>query len=169
MRGRGRAASGNRTPGPRGSYLGGYSAGRGIYSRYHEGKAKLDKPYELMPSLELAASVNSIGMKPGTSQWDRYIHPCPSQTPLLNLPARNFLSLSPVWFEEHLVNHLIMVVAGWSGAKGLPFFLPLRTTTLNICPFQHDQKVTAVICSSFCPFFLSNFSYLVFRPKAALC
>ncbi|XP_035274569.1 RNA-binding protein 47-like isoform X1 [Anguilla anguilla] len=66
VRGRGRAASGNRAPGPRGSYLGGYSAGRGIYSRYHEGKPKLqDKPYELMPSLELT-QVNSVGMKPGT-------------------------------------------------------------------------------------------------------
>ena len=68
VRGRGRATAGNRTPGPRGSYLGGYSAGRGIYSRYHEGKAKQDKPYELMPSLELAASVNQVGIKPGTSQ-----------------------------------------------------------------------------------------------------
>lgn len=69
MRGRGRAAAGNRTPGPRGSYLGGYSAGRGIYSRYHEGKAKQpEKPYELMPTLELAASVNPVGIKPGTSQ-----------------------------------------------------------------------------------------------------
>ncbi|XP_064190981.1 RNA-binding protein 47-like isoform X1 [Anguilla rostrata] len=66
VRGRGRAASGNRAPGPRGSYLGGYSAGRGIYSRYHEGKPKQqDKPYELMPSLELT-QVNSVGMKPGT-------------------------------------------------------------------------------------------------------
>ncbi|MFT7807511.1 RNA-binding protein 47-like [Arapaima gigas] len=66
VRGRGRPAAGNRAPGPRGSYLGGYSAGRGIYSRYHEGKAKLqDKPYELVPSLELAA-VNSVGIKPGT-------------------------------------------------------------------------------------------------------
>lgn len=69
VRGRGRAATGNRTPGPRGSYLGGYSAGRGIYSRYHEGKTKLpEKPYELMPGLELAASVNQVGIKPGTSQ-----------------------------------------------------------------------------------------------------
>lgn len=67
VRGRGRAPSGNRTPGPRGTYLGGYSAGRGIYSRYHEGKSKLsDKPYELVPSLELAASVNTVGIKPGT-------------------------------------------------------------------------------------------------------
>ncbi|XP_017564917.1 RNA-binding protein 47 isoform X2 [Pygocentrus nattereri] len=66
VRGRGRAGAGNRGPGPRGSYLGGYSAGRGIYSRYHEGKTKLpDKPYELMPSLELAA-VNPVGIKPGT-------------------------------------------------------------------------------------------------------
>ncbi|CAL8328440.1 unnamed protein product [Merluccius merluccius] len=66
VRGRGRAAPGTRAPGPRGSYLGGYSAGRGIYSRYHEGKAKQsDTPYELVPSLELAASVNPVGIKPG--------------------------------------------------------------------------------------------------------
>lgn len=70
IRGRGRAASGSRAMGPRGSYLGGYSAGRGIYSRYHEGKAKQqDKPYELVPSLELAA-VNPVGLKPGTSQCE---------------------------------------------------------------------------------------------------
>ncbi|XP_060720488.1 RNA-binding protein 47 isoform X2 [Tachysurus vachellii] len=68
VRGRGRAGAANRGPGPRGSYLGGYSAGRGIYSRYHEGKSKVpDKPYELMPSLDLAA-VNTVGIKPGTSQ-----------------------------------------------------------------------------------------------------
>ncbi|XP_067106301.1 RNA-binding protein 47 isoform X4 [Osmerus mordax] len=67
VRGRGRAATASRTPGPRGSYLGGYSAGRGIYSRYHEGKTKpSDKPYELVPGLELAASVNPVGIKPGT-------------------------------------------------------------------------------------------------------
>ncbi|KAG9347168.1 hypothetical protein JZ751_006095 [Albula glossodonta] len=70
VRGRGRAASANRASGPRGSYLGGYSAGRGIYSRYHEGKTKQqDKPYELVPSLELAA-VNPVGIKPGTSQCE---------------------------------------------------------------------------------------------------
>lgn len=70
VRGRGRAGAGNRGPGPRGSYLGGYSAGRGIYSRYHEGKGKLpDKPYEIMSNLELAA-VNPVGIKPGTSQCE---------------------------------------------------------------------------------------------------
>lgn len=70
VRGRGRAGAGNRGPGPRGSYLGGYSAGRGIYSRYHDGKGKLlDKPYELMTNLELAA-VNQVGIKPGTSQCE---------------------------------------------------------------------------------------------------
>ncbi|XP_056441983.1 RNA-binding protein 47 isoform X4 [Gadus chalcogrammus] len=67
VRGRGRAAPGTRTPGPRGSYLGGYSAGRGIYSRYHDGKAKQsDTPYDLMTGLELASSVNPVGIKPGT-------------------------------------------------------------------------------------------------------
>ncbi|XP_069780973.1 RNA-binding protein 47 isoform X2 [Narcine bancroftii] len=65
VRGRGRGAAGNRAAGPRGSYLGGYSAGRGIYSRYHEGKAKQqDKAYELIPSLDLA-TVSPVAMKPG--------------------------------------------------------------------------------------------------------
>ncbi|XP_028902517.1 RNA-binding protein 47 isoform X2 [Ornithorhynchus anatinus] len=66
VRGRGRGAAGSRAPGPRGSYLGGYSAGRGIYSRYHEGKGKQqEKGYELVPSLELSA-VNPVAIKPGT-------------------------------------------------------------------------------------------------------
>lgn len=74
VRGRGRAGAANRGPGPRGSYLGGYSAGRGIYSRYHEGKSKVpEKPYELMPSLDLA-TVNTVGIKPGTSQCETLKH-----------------------------------------------------------------------------------------------
>ncbi|XP_073501838.1 RNA-binding protein 47 isoform X2 [Phyllobates terribilis] len=65
IRGRGRGAAGNRAPGPRGTYLGGYSAGRGIYSRYHEGKGKLqEKGFELVHSLELPA-VNPVALKPG--------------------------------------------------------------------------------------------------------
>uniref|UniRef100_A0A8C8Z1C2 RNA-binding protein 47 n=1 Tax=Prolemur simus TaxID=1328070 RepID=A0A8C8Z1C2_PROSS len=65
-RGRGRGAAGNRAPGPRGSYLGGYSAGRGIYSRYHEGKGKQqEKAYELVPNLEIS-TVNPVAIKPGT-------------------------------------------------------------------------------------------------------
>ncbi|XP_058049260.1 RNA-binding protein 47 isoform X2 [Ahaetulla prasina] len=66
VRGRGRGAAGNRVPGPRGSYLGGYSAGRGIYSRYHEGKGKQqEKGYEMVPNLELPA-VGPVAIKPGT-------------------------------------------------------------------------------------------------------
>ncbi|XP_036993942.2 RNA-binding protein 47 isoform X1 [Artibeus jamaicensis] len=66
LRGRGRGAAGNRAPGPRGSYLGGYSAGRGIYSRYHEGKGKQqEKGYELVPNLEIS-TVNPVAIKPGT-------------------------------------------------------------------------------------------------------
>lgn len=66
IRGRGRGTAGNRAPGPRGSYLGGYSAGRGIYSRYHEGKGKQqEKGYELVPNLEISA-VNPVAIKPGT-------------------------------------------------------------------------------------------------------
>uniref|UniRef100_A0ABI7YPK1 RNA-binding protein 47 n=1 Tax=Felis catus TaxID=9685 RepID=A0ABI7YPK1_FELCA len=70
VRGRGRGAAGNRAPGPRGSYLGGYSAGRGIYSRYHEGKGKQqEKGYELVPNLEISA-VNPVAIKPGTGPPD---------------------------------------------------------------------------------------------------
>lgn len=66
IRGRDRGAAGNRAPGPRGTYLGGYSAGRGIYSRYHEGKGKQqEKGFELVHNLELP-TVNPVALKPGT-------------------------------------------------------------------------------------------------------
>lgn len=86
IRGRGRGAAGNRAPGPRGSYLGGYSAGRGIYSRYHEGKGKQqEKGYELVPNLEISA-VNPVAIKPGTGQYKPEIVCIHSaETPTLSL------------------------------------------------------------------------------------
>ncbi|XP_072525847.1 RNA-binding protein 47 isoform X2 [Salminus brasiliensis] len=107
VRGRGRAGAGNRGPGPRGSYLGGYSAGRGIYSRYHEGKTKLpDKPYELMSSLELAA-VNPVGIKPGTmglpalgTQYPAVFSAAPTATKMVEEGK-----MHPV---EHLINPLAL-------------------------------------------------------------
>uniref|UniRef100_A0A4W4EWN7 RNA-binding protein 47 n=1 Tax=Electrophorus electricus TaxID=8005 RepID=A0A4W4EWN7_ELEEL len=107
VRGRGRAGAGNRGPGPRGSYLGGYSAGRGIYSRYHEGKTKQpDKPYELMPSLELAA-VNPVGIKPATmtlpaigAQYPAVFSAAPAATKLVEEGK-----VHPV---EHLINPLAL-------------------------------------------------------------
>uniref|UniRef100_A0A3B4WN45 RNA-binding protein 47 n=1 Tax=Seriola lalandi dorsalis TaxID=1841481 RepID=A0A3B4WN45_SERLL len=106
VRGRGRAAAGNRTPGPRGSYLGGYSAGRGIYSRYHEGKTKQpEKPYELMPSLELAASVNPVGIKPGTMA----LPTLGGQYPMFSAaPAAKLMEEGKVHTVEHLINPLAM-------------------------------------------------------------
>ncbi|XP_041840125.1 RNA-binding protein 47 isoform X1 [Melanotaenia boesemani] len=106
MRGRGRAAAGNRTPGPRGSYLGGYSAGRGIYSRYHEGKTKqLEKSYELMPSLELAASVNPVGIKPGTMA----LPALGAQYPVFSAaPAAKLMEEGKVHTVEHLISPLAM-------------------------------------------------------------
>ncbi|KAE8300160.1 RNA-binding protein 47 RNA-binding motif protein 47 [Larimichthys crocea] len=105
-RGRGRAATGNRTPGPRGSYLGGYSAGRGIYSRYHEGKTKQsEKSYELMPSLELAASVNPVGIKPGTMA----LPTLSGQYPVFSAaPAAKLMEEGKVHTVEHLINPLAM-------------------------------------------------------------
>ncbi|XP_042290867.1 RNA-binding protein 47 isoform X2 [Thunnus albacares] len=106
VRGRGRAAAGNRTPGPRGSYLGGYSAGRGIYSRYHEGKTKQpEKPYELMPSLELAASVNPVGIKPGTMA----LPTLGGQYPVFSAaPTAKLMEEGKVHTVEHLINPLAM-------------------------------------------------------------
>ncbi|XP_007551951.1 RNA-binding protein 47 isoform X4 [Poecilia formosa] len=106
VRGRGRAASGNRTPGPRGSYLGGYSAGRGIYSRYHEGKTKQpEKPYELIPSLELPASVNPVGIKPGTMA----LPALGAQYPVFSAaPAAKVMEEGKVHSVEHLMNPLTM-------------------------------------------------------------
>ncbi|MCJ8749223.1 hypothetical protein PDJAM_G00173760 [Pangasius djambal] len=107
VRGRGRAGAANRGPGPRGSYLGGYSAGRGIYSRYHEGKTKVpEKPYELMSSLELAA-VNPVGIKPGTmtlpalgAQYPTVFSAAPAATKLVEEGK-----IHPV---EHLINPLAL-------------------------------------------------------------
>ncbi|XP_054634401.1 RNA-binding protein 47 isoform X3 [Dunckerocampus dactyliophorus] len=106
VRGRGRAATGNRTPGPRGSYLGGYSAGRGIYSRYHEGKTKQpEKPYELMPSLELAASVNPVAIKAGTMALPTLA----GQYPVFSAaPAAKLMEDGKVHTMEHLINPLAM-------------------------------------------------------------
>ncbi|XP_047671752.1 RNA-binding protein 47 isoform X2 [Tachysurus fulvidraco] len=109
VRGRGRAGAANRGPGPRGSYLGGYSAGRGIYSRYHEGKSKVpEKPYELMPSLDLAA-VNTVGIKPGTSQLTLPALGAQYPTMFSAAPAATKLveegKMHPV---EHLINPLAL-------------------------------------------------------------
>ncbi|KAI4896205.1 hypothetical protein NFI96_030852 [Prochilodus magdalenae] len=106
VRGRGRAGAGNRGPGPRGSYLGGYSAGRGIYSRYHEGKTKVpDKPYELMPSLELAA-VNPVAIKPGTMA----LPALGTQYPAVfsAAPATKLVEEGKMHPVEHLINPLAL-------------------------------------------------------------
>ncbi|XP_029107934.1 RNA-binding protein 47-like isoform X2 [Scleropages formosus] len=103
IRGRGRAIPGSRAPGSRGSYLGGYSAGRGIYSRYHEGKAKQqEKPYELVPSLDLAA-VNPVGLKPGTMA----LPALGAQYPVFSAGhAAKMMDDSKVHAVEHLITPL---------------------------------------------------------------
>ncbi|XP_030643887.1 RNA-binding protein 47 [Chanos chanos] len=106
VRGRGRAGAGNRGLGPRGSYLGGYSAGRGIYSRYHEGKTKLpEKPYELMPSLELAA-VNPVGIKPGTMA----LPTLGAQYPVFSAPppTAKLMEEGKMPSVEHLINPIAL-------------------------------------------------------------
>lgn len=106
VRGRGRAGAVNRAPGPRGSYLGGYSAGRGIYSRYHEGKAKLpDKPYEIMSNLELAA-VNQVGIKPGTMTLPGLGGQYPAV--FSAAPATKLMEEGKMHPVEHLINPLAL-------------------------------------------------------------
>ncbi|XP_036618287.1 RNA-binding protein 47 isoform X2 [Trichosurus vulpecula] len=101
IRGRGRGAAGNRAPGPRGSYLGGYSAGRGIYSRYHEGKGKQqEKGYELVPNLELSA-VNPVAIKPGTVA----IPAIGAQYSMFQAaPAPKMLEDGKIHTMEHMIN-----------------------------------------------------------------
>uniref|UniRef100_A0A3B4B0L8 RNA-binding protein 47 n=1 Tax=Periophthalmus magnuspinnatus TaxID=409849 RepID=A0A3B4B0L8_9GOBI len=138
VRGRGRAASGNRTPGPRGSYLGGYSAGRGIYSRYHEGKAKqTEKPYELVPTLELAASVNPVGIKPGTMA----LPTLGGQYPVFSTaPAAKLMEEGKVHPVEHLINPLTMQHTEHSSTPAATTVLPSVSTPP---PFQ-GRPITPV-------------------------
>ncbi|KAM4750762.1 RNA-binding protein 47 isoform 2-T2 [Anableps anableps] len=138
VRGRGRAATGNRTPGPRGSYLGGYSAGRGIYSRYHEGKTKQpEKPYELMPSLELAASVNPVGIKPGTMA----LPTLGAQYPVFSAaPTAKVMEEGKVHTVEHLMNPLTMQHPEHSTAAAAATVLPAVSTPP---PFQ-GRPITPV-------------------------
>uniref|UniRef100_A0A8C4QT90 RNA-binding protein 47 n=1 Tax=Eptatretus burgeri TaxID=7764 RepID=A0A8C4QT90_EPTBU len=59
-RGRGRGPIGR--AGLRGSHLGGYSAGRGIYSRYHEGKGKIaERPLELSAVHGVTTELQGMG------------------------------------------------------------------------------------------------------------
>ncbi|XP_014327492.1 RNA-binding protein 47 isoform X1 [Xiphophorus maculatus] len=141
VRGRGRAASGNRTPGPRGSYLGGYSAGRGIYSRYHEGKTKQpEKPYELIPSLELPASVNPVGIKPGTmalptlgGQYQVFSAP----------PAAKVMEEGKVHSVEHLMNPLTMQHPEHSAATAAAAAATVLPSVSTPPPFQ-GRPITPV-------------------------
>nr|XP_043883239.1 RNA-binding protein 47 isoform X2 [Solea senegalensis] len=138
VRGRGRATAGNRTPGPRGSYLGGYSAGRGIYSRYHEGKTKQpEKPYELMPSLELAASVNPVGIKPGTMA----LPTLGGQYPVFSAaPAAKLMEEGKVHTVEHLINPLAIQHADHTTTNAAAAVLPAVSTPP---PFQ-GRPITPV-------------------------
>ncbi|XP_066576607.1 RNA-binding protein 47 isoform X2 [Amia ocellicauda] len=136
VRGRGRGAAGNRTPGPRGSYLGGYSAGRGIYSRYHEGKAKQqDKPYELVPSLELTA-VNSMGIKPGTMG----LPTLGGQYPMFSAgQAAKLIEDGKMHAVEHLINP-IAVQHDHTGGQAATAVIPTVSTPP---PFQ-GRPITPV-------------------------
>ncbi|KAJ8281309.1 hypothetical protein GJAV_G00066050 [Gymnothorax javanicus] len=136
MRGRGRAASGNRAPGPRGSYLGGYSAGRGIYSRYHDGKAKQsDKPYELVPNLELSP-VNPVGIKAGTMA----LPALGPQYPVFPAgPAAKVMEEGKIHAMEHLVSPLALQ----HDHTGAPTAATVLPTVSTPPPFQ-GRPITPV-------------------------
>ncbi|KAL4641771.1 RNA-binding protein 47-like [Arapaima gigas] len=136
VRGRGRAIAGSRAPGSRGSYLGGYSAGRGIYSRYHEGKPKQqEKPYELVPSLELAA-VNPVGIKPGTMA----LPTLGTQYPVFSTGhAAKVIEDGKVHSVEHLISPLA-IQHDPSGAPAATTVIPAVSTPP---PFQ-GRPITPV-------------------------
>ncbi|XP_035752629.1 RNA-binding protein 47 [Egretta garzetta] len=159
IRGRGRGAAGNRAPGPRGSYLGGYSAGRGIYSRYHEGKGKQqEKGYELVPNLELPA-VNPVAIKPGAvaipaiGEGGGAPGPPPAYRTTMGELGR---PITPVYTMAPNVQRI--PAAGVYGTSYVPFAAPAATTGRPITPVYtmapNVQRIPAagIYGTSYVPF-----------------
>ncbi|XP_072262390.1 RNA-binding protein 47 isoform X1 [Pyxicephalus adspersus] len=137
IRGRGRGAAGNRAPGPRGTYLGGYSAGRGIYSRYHEGKGKQqEKGFELVPNLELPA-VNPVALKPGTVAI-----PTIGSSPysMFQASAANLIEDGKIHGMEHMINPITVSADAVSAATAAAAVIPSVSTPP---PFQ-GRPITPV-------------------------
>uniref|UniRef100_A0A2K6A3G7 RNA-binding protein 47 n=1 Tax=Mandrillus leucophaeus TaxID=9568 RepID=A0A2K6A3G7_MANLE len=142
IRGRGRGAAGNRAPGPRGSYLGGYSAGRGIYSRYHEGKGKQqEKGYELVPNLEIP-TVNPVAIKPGTAFQASHFHKVASLSlrMLLFVSSPQGRPITPVYTVAPNVQRI--PTAGIYGASYVPFAAP---ATATIATLQKNAAAAAAV------------------------
>ncbi|XP_073464640.1 RNA-binding protein 47 isoform X2 [Aquarana catesbeiana] len=136
IRGRGRGAAGNRAPGPRGTYLGGYSAGRGIYSRYHEGKGKLqEKGFELVPNLELPA-VNPVALKPGTVAI-----PTMGSSPysMFQASAAKLIEDGKIHGMEHMINPMTVQADAVSAATAAAVIPSVSTPP----PFQ-GRPITPV-------------------------
>uniref|UniRef100_A0A2K5QBH2 RRM domain-containing protein n=1 Tax=Cebus imitator TaxID=2715852 RepID=A0A2K5QBH2_CEBIM len=139
-------------PGPRGSSLGGYSAGPGIYSRYHEGKGKQqEKGYELVPNLEISTyslfpaapapkmiedgkihtvehMISPIAVQPGAASAAAAA--AATVIPAVSTPPPfQGRPITPVYTVAPNVQRI--PTAGISGARYVPFAAP-ATATINV-------------------------------------
>uniref|UniRef100_A0A3B3SUZ0 RNA-binding protein 47 n=1 Tax=Paramormyrops kingsleyae TaxID=1676925 RepID=A0A3B3SUZ0_9TELE len=147
IRGRGRTITGSRAPGSRGSYLGGYSAGRGIYSRYHEGKYPIfstGHPTKLMEDGKMHAVEHLIN--PLSIQQDPAVAaPTATVLPAVSTPPPfQGRPITPVYAMAPNVQRLPAVAglygAGY-GASYLPIAAPASTATL--AALQKNAAVAA--------------------------
>ncbi|XP_061882278.1 RNA-binding protein 47-like [Entelurus aequoreus] len=157
VRGRGRATTGNRTPGPRGSYLGGYSAGRGIYSRYHEVALPALAGQYPMFSAAPAAKLMEEGkvhpmehlMNPLALQHPEHTAaPAAAATvlPVSTPPPFQGRPITPVYAMAHSVPRISAAAAG--GLYGASY-IPITNYAANTAALAALQKNAAVAAAAY--------------------
>ncbi|KAM9818215.1 RNA-binding protein 47 isoform X7 [Syngnathus typhle] len=153
VRGRGRAATGNRTPGPRGSYLGGYSAGRGIYSRYHEvALPTLAGQYQVFSAAPAAklmeeGKVHAVEhlINPLAMQHPEHTTaPAATVLPVSTPPPFQGRPITPVYAMAHNVPR-IQAAGGLYGAG----YVPITNYAANTAALAALQKNAAVAAAAY--------------------
>ncbi|XP_077574751.1 RNA-binding protein 47 isoform X7 [Stigmatopora nigra] len=154
VRGRGRAATGNRTPGPRGSYLGGYSAGRGIYSRYHEvALPTLAGQYPVFSTAPAAklmeeGKVHTVEhlINPLAMQHPEHTAPAAAATvlPVSTPPPFQGRPITPVYAMAHNVPRIQAAGGLYSGG-----YVPITNYAANTAALAALQKNAAVAAAAY--------------------
>ncbi|XP_061772405.1 RNA-binding protein 47 isoform X5 [Nerophis ophidion] len=157
VRGRGRATTGNRTPGPRGSYLGGYSAGRGIYSRYHEvalpalagqypmfGAAPAAKLMEEGKVHAMEHLINPLALQ----HPEHSAAPTAAATvlPVSTPPPFQGRPITPVYAMTHSVPRISAAAAGGLYGAG---YVPITNYAANTAALAALQKNAAVAAAAY--------------------
>ncbi|XP_077460357.1 RNA-binding protein 47 isoform X6 [Stigmatopora argus] len=153
VRGRGRAVTGNRTPGPRGSYLGGYSAGRGIYSRYHEvALPTLAGQYPVFSTAPTAklmeeGKVHTVEhlINPLAMQHPEHTAPAAATVlPVSTPPPFQGRPITPVYAMAHNVPRIQAAGGLYSGG-----YVPITNYAANTAALAALQKNAAVAAAAY--------------------